>query len=320
MRSKDFTIMITTYNRKQRLLNMLHSIERQGHWGEYKLLIVDNCSPDYNWEEMLSEFHKEFRDNIEIEIRSFNCGMSCNITSCFLLVKTKWVLFLSDDDEMIDGGLDIVLNDIEKYKDVGAIKYTIEKFQKYKDIEISSIDEYIDYFNKYESKGDVIFLTMVYNLEKLRDYLSLITSYAYTFISFNLPIYAGLADKNIKLKLSPNSILKYINPEKGSGWDNTQVLLGISTFMDVTLPMQFIQKKNLLRIILANFKYYRTLKALIYKNISIREKDYMFNKFYKCLYKPVYRCKAYLFYILYKLYRLFHINMFAIYDVIKGKR
>ena len=320
MNIKDITIMITTYNRKHRLLNMLHSIERQGHWGKYTLLIVDNCSPDYNWEEMLSEFHEEFRDNIEIERRNFNCGMSCNISSCFLLVKTKWVLFLSDDDEMIDGGLDIVLNDIKRYKDAGAIKYTINNCPKHKDVEISDIDEYIDYFNKYKFAGDAIFLTMAYNLEKLRNYLPFITSYAYTFISFNLPIYAGLADKTIKLKLSSNSILKYELPAKGTNWDFITVLLGISTFLDIPLLMTFKQKKELLKTVLANFRANEILRILIPKKCTNKEKDYIFNKFYYSLYRPIYGCKSWQFFLLYKLYCLFHINIFAIYDTIKNKK
>lgn len=317
----NLTIMITTFNRRQRLLNMLHSIERQGHWGEYKLLIVDNCSPDYNWEEMLSEFQDEFRNNIEINIRSFNCGMSCNISSCFLLIKTRWVLYLSDDDEILDGGLDIVLKDIEKYNYAGAIKYTISHTPEHKDIEIKNIENYIDYFTNYPFPGDVIFLTMAYNIDILKNYLTYITAYAYSYVSFNLPIIAGLIDKNIVFKLSSNSILKYIPAEKGKQWDYTNILLGISTFLDIPLNNILIQQKiALLKIIMANFHPNLTLRNLIKKKCPKKYKDYLFNKFYYSLYKPIYGYKSLMFYVVYKLYRLFHINMFAIHDTIENKR
>lgn len=49
VRPNRLTVMITTYNSKERLCNVISSLNRNQHFGEYDILIVDNCSPDYNW-------------------------------------------------------------------------------------------------------------------------------------------------------------------------------------------------------------------------------------------------------------------------------
>ena len=99
---EGLTILIPTYNRRERLLNTLHSISNQGHWGEYKIVIVDNCS-NYNVKETIeSEFPDAFTQSITVHRWYFNTGMSTNISIAFEFVDTKWCWFISDDDEILD--------------------------------------------------------------------------------------------------------------------------------------------------------------------------------------------------------------------------
>ena len=60
-KGKHLTIMITTFNRRERLLRTLHQIEQQGYFEQYCILISDNCS-DYDVKDMLDkEFEPPFR-------------------------------------------------------------------------------------------------------------------------------------------------------------------------------------------------------------------------------------------------------------------
>ena len=307
---QGLTILIPTYNRKNRLTNMLHSIAKQGHWDEYTLLIVDNNSPDYKWDEILSDFPKGFIERIQIEKRIFNCGMSCNISSCFLLVNTQWLLLLSDDDEMVEGGIEIILKDMKKYAQYGAVKYTLYNAVKHKDTEITDINQYNEYFNRYESGGDAIFITMLYNLEVLNRYLPLVTSYAYTYISFLLPIYASLIDHTAKLKLSPDSIIRYIIPEKNTGWNFIKILLGISTLQDIQLKLNKKQNRDLLRTILRNFPMLTILKYLFNENHTKSFTKYCIYKYYYSLYRPAYGSKAVILLLIYNLKYVLNIDLF----------
>ena len=63
---EDLTIIIPTYNRKQRLLKMLHSIYIQKLSQEVQILILNNAS-NYNVEEsIVEEFGSEVTSNLTV--------------------------------------------------------------------------------------------------------------------------------------------------------------------------------------------------------------------------------------------------------------
>ena len=313
------TILITTYNREQRLIRMLESICRQGHYGDYILLIVDNCSPNYDWNIILSSFPKEFVDNIQIERRTYNCGMSCNITSSFLFVKTKWCLYLSDDDEMTANGLDIVFNDIEKYPDCGTIKYTIEGWPKHKEIEIDSIKSFNEYFSEYSPSGDIIYLSMLYNLDALNKYMGMGTTYAYNYVGWLMPMLYALIDGSAKMRLSSQSVIKYVKAESGTGWSRIPVSLGISTFMDAPMNIPYNMKRDLLYCFVRNFPPNVVLRSIADNTEDLKYALYCFHRFYYGMYKPLkngYAFKFKLWFWVYYSFRMIGINLYSIKDQI----
>jgi glycosyltransferase involved in cell wall biosynthesis len=231
----DLTILITTYNRKERLKEMLDSILNQKHFGDYSLIISDNHS-NYDVKEMvMTNFPKVFTENIRVYSWNFNTGMSTNISISFLYVRTKWCLFLSDDDELTNNILTRIFEDIKLHPNVLAIKYSLEGFKKHEDRDISTVNEYINYYQKNKSlSGEMIFLSMAYNLQELKPYLTNLTDFSYTYISFLIPVLKGL-EKNGTLHLSSLPIIKYKLPSDGKGWTKRylKVLLGICTFQDI---------------------------------------------------------------------------------------
>ncbi len=164
---KKITLLITTYNRKDRLCQMLKSIERQGHYDEYEMVICDNHS-DYNVENYVSSnFNNEFVSNIKFNTWRFNTGQSTNMAIAFLLVETKWCWYLSDDDEITEGALEHVLKDVEVYPNVAAIKHSLQGVFVHNDRKLCNTTDLVDYY-KGKNKGELIFLSMVYNLEILK--------------------------------------------------------------------------------------------------------------------------------------------------------
>ena len=259
------TIAIPTYNRKEGLCKMLKSILRQGHTEEYQLLILDNHS-NYDVRLMLcNEFSEDFANSVEIRRWIFNIGMATNISMPFLWTETKWLWLLSDDDEISDGAIQMILNDIKDNPNVLAIKYSLEdEFLPNEDIMIESIDEFSEYYNKDKRVYQMMYLSNVYNIEALAPYLSDITTYSYTHISFILPILRGLIDHKTYL-LSSKPFVKY-NNYSDDNWAKTRfkkVLLGYSSFADIDLCITTEELTNLHKAVFSAFNFRITLKWIL---------------------------------------------------------
>jgi hypothetical protein len=248
---KQLSILITTYNRKERLALVLHEIESQGLYDKYDVIISDNHS-DYNVKEYIAKnFKKEFADIVHVNSWSFNTGMSTNISMCFTLIKTKWCLFLSDDDEVIDGFISKILSDIKTYSNVGAIKYSIEGSTIHENRTINDIDEYINYY-KNKPKDDAIYLSMVYNMEVLQPHFWMITSYSYTYISFLIPVLQNIINKEGGLRFSSHKMYRY--KSNSDGWNGNpkrflKTMLGIRTFFDIDFSVSDECRKGIYKTV-----------------------------------------------------------------------
>lgn len=228
------TILIPTYNRKERLIETLRSISSQGYWGQYSIVIVDNCS-DYSIEEALQEsFEVAFIHMITIHRWFFNTGMTTNISIAFEFVRTKWCWFISDDDIILDGALSVLFKDMKEHHNYVAIKYSIEGVCSYNNAVISSFEDWAQFYIQ-NNTGDKCYLSMLYNISVLYPYLSELTVHSYCYLSFWLPILKVLNEKDAQMLMSSSLLYKY--KQNNDGWSSSHVrylntLLGIRTLYD----------------------------------------------------------------------------------------
>lgn len=248
--SVKLTILIPTFNRKKQLLELLQSIENQGRYHEYKLIICDNHS-DYSIEdEVLSHLSASFTARVDVNRWRFNTGMSTNISSSFLLIKTDWVWVIGDDDTICEGALDKILSQIKEYPNAIAIKNSLKGIKKHEDKSLISINDFIDYYGNPERSGEMMYLSMIYNLSKLQPYLTGLTEYSYCYLSFLIPILYGLAEGENFIVCS----FEAINYRKAAddNWAAKRYLniaLGIRTILDVPFPVNNKQLKLLHKVL-----------------------------------------------------------------------
>ena len=118
------TITIPTFNRRIKLDYLLNSIITCPSYIKnidfFKILVVDNCTPQGN------EVLYKYSHHIDYIINSYNIGGSSNILRCVELAKTEWVWVLGDDDNIEDNTFDIILSYTEKYRDVALINFNGE--------------------------------------------------------------------------------------------------------------------------------------------------------------------------------------------------
>ncbi len=159
---KKLTVVITTYNREQPLIEQLQSLEKQGLYDKYKIIVSNNCS-NYNVEASLKKaLSPEFMDIITVYNRKYNVGGDCNIALSFQLVDTEWMWLLSDDDITQPGSIQTVLEDAEKYKDVCWLKYSISGgFKPFEDKRCTNLVEVFDTCNPKNghSHGEFVFMS-----------------------------------------------------------------------------------------------------------------------------------------------------------------
>lgn len=281
------TIVIPTYNRKQRLLNLLNSIFNEKDVN-YKIIICDNKS-DYDIREFLEQnISDENYKKIQIVIREINTGMIGNLPYVMTLVKTRWFWTISDDDEIVEGAIRKIYDEIKKNTNVGLIKFSTEGIQKNgeeEDLEICSLEEFIDYYykdkNRRRSGNLVFFSNNVFNLEKIKKYLRFSFEYSYTQVPHIIPILIGLSEKDIQMKFSSKKIVKYIPPD-GDHWSVKKIALGALTFSHLPLKIDNKYRRKFLEVIMwIDYKW--CIVSLL--NTNDKESNRIFNQLYYGIYR-----------------------------------
>lgn len=152
------SVIITTYNRKAFLYQAIQSILKQDY-PHKEIIVIDDCSTDGTAELM----HQNFRDETKIIYmrNEKNCGPGNNRRKAFAAHGDgKYVLFLDDDDYLID------MNYLSKAVDfhnhhpeisfVAAnvfLEYSKAKQLKISSLQLSTIIKKHDYFMNFEKKG-----------------------------------------------------------------------------------------------------------------------------------------------------------------------
>ena len=119
---KLLKIAIPTYNRAIRLeksLNdLLSQIIKSGEKQYLSVFVSDNGSTDTTAE--IIEKHSSIfkQNNILFSSQTFseNRGFDANVLNCYRNCDSEYIWFLSDDDNIIDGAINSIIDDIHKYE------------------------------------------------------------------------------------------------------------------------------------------------------------------------------------------------------------
>ncbi len=115
------TIAIPTYNRAKRLEKALFDLSSEINSASNKALIavyVSNNGSKDNTSEVIERFSKRFNENgIPFSSReaAINQGFDANVLACYAGSQSEYVWFLSDDDNIITGAIDAIIQDINQY-------------------------------------------------------------------------------------------------------------------------------------------------------------------------------------------------------------
>lgn len=277
--NKILTISIPTYNRKNQLLRLLHSIEQQKCLDLYCIQISDNCS-DYNLSEAIcAEFSADFTSNIEIFYRPFNGGADYNITSTFLNVKTELMWLIGDDDEVQEGAIRIIVDKYQKNPGIGFFKYSMNaKHPQSEDILLNSISDIVKcHRNGIMYGGDLIFMSNnVYNLKITKKYFGDCLYYSYCSAAHTLPLLRVLIAEDECAMLCKELVVKYNAPD-GDHWNYTKIVASLGSFLDISYNNKHHEIRDYFQIMCSHFGVGQFLLGILkIKDKSYR--DYLYRK------------------------------------------
>jgi abequosyltransferase len=105
-----FSICITSYNRVDELYRCLNSIDAI-HPEEIEIVISEDCSPKKDEiHQMVEKFISETSYKVKYNSNIENIGYDQNLGKLINLANGNYILFISDDDMFLKGGIDKLIN------------------------------------------------------------------------------------------------------------------------------------------------------------------------------------------------------------------
>jgi len=127
------TIAIPTFNRAERLDKSLNDLLEQinrSKKNQYISVFVSNNGSSDATAEVITKYSIQFERNaILFKVNTFtqNQGFDANVLACYEKSNSDYVWFLSDDDNVINGGINSIINDIEIFAP-NVVYYNFDQF------------------------------------------------------------------------------------------------------------------------------------------------------------------------------------------------
>lgn len=254
------TVVILTYNRKERLLKQLHSLYNQPEVNQICIKIIDNHSNYDVRSAIIEEFGEEQTVNLNVIVNPINIGMHANLAMPFFHCNTEWLWTLSDDDETAPDSIATIFSDIEEFPETAAFKYQINtSINRYKDTTLSSLPELIDfYLDGHYPSGHLIFLSNnVYNTKlAINNYASTL-SHCYSCIAQMLPMFHILDNKAGVVRMRAKELVKFVPADPGTSYPYLYTAVEISSTVMFNFNLTNHYYKKLGFLVTNGFSHYR---------------------------------------------------------------
>lgn len=280
--NKELSVLIPTYNRKEKLKKTLLALEKQFDDNFY-VVILDNASEYSIEQEVLPELSFQFSKVIRIIKRKYNVGLGNNISGLFSVCETKWGWLLGDDDVINSYAINTVLKNISNHPDYAGFWFALDG--SFNDrVVLSTPDELIRLKIERDLFYESCYLSnKVYNFDYINCCSDTIYTYSYTMISFSLAIFELLRN-NCKYEVVFNeSIVSHPGfADSKPTWNFVRVASGMRTVADYPLTRDKHLQKMFLKGSFFNWK------VLLSAYLSMEETPVNYQRYLKNIYYNIY--------------------------------
>ena len=150
------TVSIPTYNREHHLDRQLDWAVRSiaGRWEQVELIVSDNGSRD-NTSGVCERWKQQTHGQLRVFRHPRNLGLALNALHCIQQANGQYVWLISDDDEIVDGAFDWVLQTLSNSKELSFIHLNGMMKEKKGKIALESV--YSFKRDRYENPGIFLF-------------------------------------------------------------------------------------------------------------------------------------------------------------------
>lgn len=288
--AENLTIIIPTYNRKQRLARTLDLLQMQTNQN-FNIIIMDDKS-NYDVSEVFSKRSSDFVERITYICNAGNIGIGGNTALAFMQADEGWIWTLSDDDIPSVYAVEIIYQEIAK-SDSDIIHFTINDYASYMPkrdgIDFYNLKDMLYFYKKViedgkistgVTMGDFIFFSnKVFHMNCVKKYLKQIITYLYTTIPQNMPIIFMLDNEEGKFRISNKKIVTYSEPD-GDHWSRLDNGLGMTILADLPLHISAEERKILYNICMLNYKDVLMAAKRDYTVETLRKLKKMYSEVY----------------------------------------
>ncbi|HXH99812.1 MAG TPA: glycosyltransferase family 2 protein [Sphingobacteriaceae bacterium] len=267
------TISVPTYNRPENAKNTLLRLIPQ-LTDEVCVNVLDNCS-DIDVGDYFQQYaNSEFSGRINFIRHAVNIGADVNFQRCFELCQTPYIWLLGDDDRIETNAVEIILNEINKYKNYDLIginfcSSVIETDRK----EPILIKNTSDLAYKMDAIGNFETIsTTIYRTQEYINFIHYASWGAYMMASQIIPAIMAISVNKV-LILSEKYIVDIERPENPlERWSEYQFALSISSILEAPIGLKKEEYKALGKKLSLHFDFiwplsilYTILKSVGYK-------------------------------------------------------
>jgi glycosyltransferase involved in cell wall biosynthesis len=200
------TINIPTYNRldklKQNLFLLDQELKKNLH-AQIKVQVFDNNSTNYNSEEEATRL-KTLYPYLSIKKNSANLGLSGNILKCLENVDTEWVWILADDDFILPGALDRILQLLDTDSNLVYINFNTDLVNRKSEFKTVGVEEFV---RSIDSFYNLLFVSSgIYRVRTYIPFLKFGYLYNYTLAPHLSVLFTSIDNSSVCLFTS-NQIL-----------------------------------------------------------------------------------------------------------------
>jgi hypothetical protein len=119
---KDLSVVIPTYNRRDQVVEAIGSALRLVEHANIEVIVVDDRSSDDTLQRIEGRFEDELRSGIvRVVCNAKNLGVTGAKNVGAALASGEWIVFLDSDDQLLNGSLGAVLDELRAAKDVPMV-------------------------------------------------------------------------------------------------------------------------------------------------------------------------------------------------------
>ena len=243
MNNKTLTIAIPTFNRHEKLLKTLNSLNIFRDKFLFKVIVIDNCSqPPIN--EYLSDNGYSGFEYTHVQRNYGNVGMAANILLTFVNSNSEWMWLLGDDDPPLPNCLIDIYSELELTTENDFLIKFNSHAGGFPDVDmiLSSEKDYIKFCSNFSYYSNMLFMSnSIYRVNAMQNHLRIMFEFNNTLAPFLIGNLKNLSE-NKRIKIINKFIVEHGRVEAGQTWDSHKLREGILHFSDLEGHAEFKSK------------------------------------------------------------------------------